>query len=368
MKILTVIGARPQFIKVSALTKELLSRKDQDIEEILVHTGQHFDINMSQVFFDELSIPKPNYNLQINGLSHGAMTGQMIEGIENILIKENPDVVVVYGDTNSTLAGALAAAKLSIPVAHIESGLRSDNMFMPEELNRILTDRISSILFCSSPISIENLRSEGFPFDQKNLIKQEVVYTGDIMFDVVKNFSENSRSKFDIKTLGLDAKNYILVTAHRQETTDSLEGLNNLLDELKELSKQKKIVFPIHPRTKKIIHSNKLSHKLDDFTLLDPVGYLQMHRLIMDASAIITDSGGLQKEAYFHKVPCITIRDETEWKETVDLGWNTLCPLKDKNLVNAYHGINQSGNLDSNPYGDGNSAKIIIDKLIEVFC
>lgn len=367
MKIITIIGARPQFIKASALSKEIANQNNHNIEDIIVHTGQHFDFNMSEVFFSELGIPKPKYNLKINGLSHGAMTGQMLEGIEDVLNKENPDVVVVYGDTNSTLSGALAAAKLNIPVAHIESGLRSNNMFMPEELNRILTDRLSSILFCSSLLSIENLTSEGFPFKVKSSLKQEIIYTGDIMYDVVKNFRDNSSSKIDFSSLGIEKNNYVLLTAHRQETIDNTESLSILLDELEELSNLNNIVFPIHPRTKNAIYKNNLEHKLKNLILLEPLGYLEMHSLIKHASKVITDSGGLQKEAYFHKVPCITIRDETEWKETIDLGWNILSPPKDKSLVEIFNSIKQCEDANKMPYGNGDAAKIIIEKLIQIF-
>ena len=367
MKVLTIVGARPQFIKASALSRQIKATKKTHIDEVIIHTGQHFDLNMSDIFFDELGIPKPDYNLEISGLDHGAMTGQMIEGIERILKIELPDVVVVYGDTNSTLSGALAASKLHIPIAHIESGLRSHNMYMPEEINRIVTDRLSSLLFCPSLLAMDNLKSEGFPFDNVNSVRQSLVLSGDIMYDVVKNFESMFDNEAYLMDLGLSRKNYILITAHRQETTDDPGRLESLLDDIERLSGLYNIVMPVHPRTKKLISGKKLDEKLNKVTLLDPTGYMEMQGLIKNSNLVITDSGGLQKEAYFHHVPCITIRNETEWPETVDLGWNTLCPIGSGSLLEIIPTIKSPSSSEVNPYGDGASARVIVDKLCELF-
>ena len=365
LKILTVLGARPQFIKASALSRQIRGYPHKDLQEVIVHTGQHFDYNMSDAFFKELNVPTPHYNLDINSLSHGAMTGQMLEGVENILKIEKPDVVVVYGDTNSTLAGALASAKLHIPVAHVEAGLRSKNMYMPEEVNRILTDRLSSFLFCPSMVAMEHLKYEGFPFDCKNSIKQSISFVGDIMFDVVEHFNDVSSTIVDIKQWGVTPKNYTLLTMHRQENTDDVAMLDKFLSEVDTLSQTHDIVMPLHPRSLSIINNNNMEDKLRQVKVIDPVGYMEMHALIMNALIVVTDSGGLQKESFFHKVPCITIRDETEWTETVELGWNILCPIKTSNLIDVWSGIKRPKVIESKPYGEGNAAKIIIDQLVE---
>jgi UDP-GlcNAc3NAcA epimerase len=353
MKIVTVIGARPQFIKAAALSKEIL--KHPDISEIIIHTGQHFDANMSNIFFEEMGIPKPDYYLDINSLSHGAMTGRMLEEIEKILLREKPDYLLVYGDTNSTLAGALAAKKLHIKVIHVEAGLRSFDMKMPEEINRILTDQISDILFCPTQTAIDNLKNEGFS-NKKNI---HIINSGDIMFDSVLLFKQNMK-----KPKRNLPGTYILATVHRQENTDNTERLQKIIQAFNILSKKGiEVVLPLHPRTKKIINDN---HIPVNFTLIDPVGYFEMMYLLEHAQAVITDSGGLQKEAYFFNKYCITLRDSTEWVELVENGFNTLIDFE-KDISQQIESLLQrkvdnAGNL----YGNGKTAKLIVNTLKEL--
>jgi UDP-N-acetylglucosamine 2-epimerase len=314
MKILTVVGARPQFIKLAPLSKIL---RENGINEIIVHTGQHYDENMNDLFFKELEIPEPDYNLGIGSGSHGEQTGRMLIEIEKIILKENPDLVIVYGDTNSTLAGALAASKLHIKLAHVEAGLRSFNKRMPEEINRVLTDHVSDILFCPTQTAVENLKNEG--------ITNGVYLVGDLMFDALLHFSKISDMKSNIlERLNIKPKEYYLATIHRAENTDNYERLKNILTAFSKLDEM--VVFPIHPRTRKMINYYGLDGLLenDNVKVIDPVGYLDMLKLEKNAKAILTDSGGVQKEAFWLKVPCITLRDETEWIETVNLGWNRL--------------------------------------------
>lgn len=345
-KIVTVVGARPQFIKAAVVSRAIREHNMQagagssTIKEIIVHTGQHFDDNMSKVFFDEMDIPKPDYNLAINSTTHGAMTGRMLEKIEEILIKEKPDWVLVYGDTNSTLAGALAASKLHIPVAHVEAGLRSFNMKMPEEQNRILTDHISTKLFCPTDTAIKNLKNEG--------IEKGVHKTGDVMFDAFLYYSKLALEKYEKGTnawrnlFGNLPEDFILLTIHRAENTDDHTRLKNIVEAINETKRN--FVFPIHPRTRKIIE--KLGISFDQHVkLIDPVGYLEMIYLENVCSMVVTDSGGVQKEAYFAKKPCVTLRDETEWVETVESGWNR-CVGADKSLIN--DAINNSWGSNSN--------------------
>ena len=309
MKIVTVIGARPQFIKASSLSREI--SKHAAIDEVIIHTGQHFDKNMSKIFFDEMEIPIPKYNLEINSLSHGAMTGRMLEEIEKVLLIEKPDWLVVYGDTNSTLAGALAAKKMHIKVAHIEAGLRSFDSKMPEEINRILTDNISDMLFCPTESAIENLTNEGF--FKKNV---KIVKCGDIMYDSAMYYKNKAKNSLDI------TNGFILATIHRQENTDDREKLSKIISSFNELVKLgERIILPIHPRTKKLIE--KFNLKVD-FTIIEPVGYLEMIDLLDKCKIVITDSGGLQKEAYFFNKFCITLRDTTEWVELIENEVNIL--------------------------------------------
>jgi len=311
-KIVTILGARPQFVKAAVLSR-IISDKNE-FEEVIVHTGQHYDSNMSEVFFKEMEIPKPKYNLDINGLGHGAMTGQMLEKIEKVLFDEKPDAIVIYGDTNSTIAGALAAKKLDIKVAHIEAGLRSYNMQMPEEINRILTDRISDLLLCPTDTAIKNLKNEGF-----DNIDTKVVKCGDIMKDAVEFYSRSSSEKSDLlDRLNLKESNFVLATIHRQENTDDLVKLESIFEGLESIAKEMQVVLPLHPRTKNILGKNKLKY---DVTIIEPVGYFDMLELLKNCIMVVTDSGGLQKEAFFNKKHCIIAREETEWIELVENGF-----------------------------------------------
>ena len=322
-KIVTILGARPQFVKAAVLSR--IIAKHNQIKEVIVHTGQHYDFNMSTVFFEEMEIPKPAYNLEVNGLSHGAMTGQMLEKIEQVLIKEKPDAVVVYGDTNSTLAGSLTAKKLHIKVVHIEAGLRSFNNKMPEEINRIITDRISDLLLCPTDNAIENLYNEGF---SKMPIK--VIKSGDIMKDAVEFYSKTSSEKSSvIKNLNLSKNQFVIATVHRQENTDDLAKLTAIFEALEEINKTKQVVLPLHPRTKKILLENNLSYNI---TIIDPVGYFDMLELLKNCILVLTDSGGLQKEAFFNKKSCIVLREETEWVELVKNNFAVITG-SDKNLI-----------------------------------
>ena len=351
MKIVTIIGARPQFIKASILSLEF--SKDQSIEEIIIHTGQHFDHNMSQIFFEEMMIPAPKYNLGIQNLSHGAMTGRQLEKVEEILLKEKPDFVLVYGDTNSTLAGALAAVKIHIPVIHVESGLRSFNRKMPEEINRLLTDHISSILFVPSEVSLNNLIREGI--DRKKIFN-----VGDIMFDSTLYFSKKADHASKIlDQLGIQKRNYILTTIHRPENTDSPTRLKNIFDALSSLDTQ--VIIPIHPRTKGKLAEYKCNIR-KNIKLIDPVGFFDMIILEKNASKIATDSGGIQKEAFFHGVPCITIREQTEWVELLDIGVNILTGSNIDNLKKALNSDLKPFE-PNNIYGSGNTANKIIKIL-----
>jgi len=311
-KIVTILGARPQFVKAAVLSR--IISKYNAIEEVIIHTGQHYDTNMSAVFFEEMEIPTPKYNLDINGLSHGAMTGQMLVKIEEVLTIEKPDLVVVYGDTNSTLAGALAAKKMNIKVVHVEAGLRSFNMRMPEEINRILTDRISDLLLCPTDTAIENLQKEGF-----SNFPSEIVKSGDIMKDAVEYYGKTSSQKSDIiSNLKLHPNEFVLATIHRQENTDDIDKLKFIFEGLEKISKEKQVILPLHPRTKAILKKNNLSFNLK---IIDPVGYFDMLELLKNCNLVITDSGGLQKEAFFNEKYCIIIREETEWVELVSNGF-----------------------------------------------
>ena len=348
MKILTILGARPQFIKAGSVSREIA--KNNNLKEVIIHTGQHYDSNMSDIFFDEMKIPKPDYFLGIGGKSHGAMTGQMIEKIEEVVIKEKPDWVMVYGDTNSTLAGAIVASKLHVTLAHIEAGLRSFNMKMPEEINRILTDRVSNILFCPTDTAIENLKNEGF-----NNLDIKIINSGDVMQDGAIFYK-----KLAIKPNFSIDNNYILATVHRAENTDNLNRLIEIIDALNEINKVKQVILPLHPRTKKILEKNKIEVK---FTVVNPVGYLQMVWLIDNCDLVMTDSGGLQKEAFFFKKPCITLRDETEWVELIENKFNILVGADKERIVDTYmnHTNIFSNEYSLNLYGEGNASKKIIE-------
>ena len=353
-KILTIVGARPQFVKAAALSRAL---KNSGLKEVLVHTGQHFDENMADIFFREMQIPQPDYNLGINSLSHGAMTGRMLEEIEKVIIKENPSVVVVFGDTNSTLAGALAAAKLHVPVAHIEAGLRSFNMRMPEEINRILTDRISNYLFCPTDVAVKNLEKEGFSnFDIS------ILNVGDVMYDVALYYSKFSADKSTILShLNLKEKPFVLTTLHRQENTDDMARLKSIISALNQLSKNFEIVLPIHPRTFKIIQKENIKI---DFQPIEPVGYFDMIEMLKNCAFVVTDSGGLQKEAFFFEKRCLVTRDETEWTELVDLKYNMLVgAAENKILESATEIVSSKVVFNKKPYGDGTAAEKIVSYL-----
>lgn len=348
MKIVTVLGARPQFIKASMVSLEI--SRYQDIEEIIVHTGQHFDKNMSDIFFQQMGIKEPKYYLNINSTSHGAMTGKMLEEIEKVLLFELPYIVIVYGDTNSTLAGALAAKKLNIKVAHVEAGLRSYNMKMPEEINRVLTDRISDFLFCPTEQAVKNLKTEGY----KN-INTNIILSGDVMYDAALYYSKMAQ-KPDIKL----PNEYILLTLHRQENTDNVENLKEIISAINEISQEIPIIFPIHPRTRKVLEKNQIKLSKNVF-IVDPVGYLEMLFLLRNCTLVVTDSGGLQKEAYFFKKICLTLRNETEWIELVKAGVNFLCGSNKINIIKNYIKTNTINLFPAYEYtyGNGNARSII---------
>jgi len=341
-----------QFIKASALSRAIAKHKD--IEELIIHTGQHFDPNMSDVFFNQMKIPKPDYNLEINSLSHAAMTGRMMEQIEKILLAEQPDWVVVFGDTNSTIAGALAAKKLHIKVAHIEAGLRSFNDKMPEEINRILTDRISDILFCPTITAVNNLMKEGY--DNLNC---KIARTGDVMQDAALFFAKKAvKPEFDIP------KKFVLATIHRAENTDDLDRLNSIFEALNEIGKDMPVLLPLHPRTKKIIRNDNIKIDNDNIFIVEAVGYLEMIYLLQKCQLVMTDSGGLQKEAYFFKKYCLTLRDETEWVELVENGFNLLVAADKSKIIDGFKIAKKSKpDFSKQLYGGGKAANEIVKIL-----
>lgn len=352
MKILTVVGARPQFVKAATLSRVIESMSD--VEEIIVHTGQHFDKNMSDVFFEEMKIPRPDYNLAIASLSHGAMTGRMLEAIETIILNERPDWVLVYGDTNSTLAGALAASKLRVKVAHVEAGLRSFNMNMPEEQNRILTDRISTVLFCPTQTAVNNLNNEGYEQFDIN-----VVNVGDVMFDAANFYSGYARKPGWLDQLEL-SHNYALATIHRAENTDNLDRLHEIVSSLNEIHKKTPVILPLHPRTKKKLE--KLNVKLN-IHVVEPVGYLEMVFLLKNCRVVLSDSGGVQKEAYFFKKSCLILREETEWIELVECGANHIVGANYQRIMKKFDSLGTGTSFNSAFYGEGDAAEKIIKWL-----
>ena len=341
VRILTVVGARPQFIKAAAVSRAI--RETSGLSEIMVHTGQHFDADMSDVFFDELDIPAPAHRLDIHGGGHGEMTGRMMAALEPVVASEKPDWVMVYGDTNSTLAGALVAAKLHVPVAHVEAGLRSFNRRMPEEINRVVTDHVATMQFCPTVVAVENLANEG--------IRDGVHHVGDVMFDATVFAVKQAEGRSRIRaTLGLETGAYAVATVHRAENTDDHVRLAAVLDFLREQAAGIPVVLPLHPRTRQAVDRSGAS--LDGLVVIGPVGYLDMAQLLAGARAVFTDSGGLQKEAYFHRVPCTTLRDETEWTETVTHGWNRL-----------WQGPPHGERRDIADYGDGHASNLIAKLL-----
>jgi UDP-GlcNAc3NAcA epimerase len=358
LKILTIVGARPQFVKAAAVSRAFKSV--EGITEVIVHTGQHFDKNMSDIFFEEMDIPKPDYHLEINSLSHGAMTGRMLEEIEKVFQIEKPDFTLIYGDTNSTLAGALAARKLHGKVVHVEAGLRSFNMQMPEEINRILTDRISNVLFCPTDLAISNLEKEGF--DQYDC---QVIKCGDVMEDAALYYAQRAAEKSTvIQKTHLEKNKYILCTVHRAENTDDRNKLADLVRAINKLNDKIPVVLPIHPRTKKRLESFDL--KLNA-TLINPVGYFDMIELIRNSRLVMTDSGGLQKEAFFFNRFCITLREQTEWKELVDYGYNCLTgtdPTLIENAVEEF--MNKTFLKKHDFYGGGTASDIIVKTLLKI--
>lgn len=355
-QVATVVGARPQFVKAATVSRALRS---EGLREILIHTGQHYDEKMSDIFFSEMEIPRPDYFLGISGMSHGAMTGEMLKKIEEVLLKTKPDVVLVYGDTNSTLAGALAAAKLNIPVAHVEAGLRSFNMKMPEEINRTLTDRISRWLYCPTTTAVKNLESEGY-----RAPNFEVVRTGDVMYDAALFYVKKARWPTSLES-DLQTKSFALCTLHRQENTDDPETLRSLIDSLRETARRLPVVWPVHPRTRKALTQNGMS--TEGLTLLEPVSYFEMLALLKACRFVMTDSGGLQKEAYFFERPCLTLRPQTEWKELVNAGVNFLCGADDKLVMAAIDRVLSMQSVWPKAlYGDGHSAEAIVSHLKSV--
>jgi UDP-GlcNAc3NAcA epimerase len=354
LKVVTIVGARPQFVKAAMVSRAL--RKHRGCREILIHTGQHYDANMSARFFEELEIPEPDHNLGVGSGSHGDQTGRMLTLIEKILLQEKPDWTLVYGDTNSTLAGALAAAKLHIPVAHVEAGLRSFNRRMPEEINRVLTDHVSEMLFAPTKTAVVNLAAEGI--GGKN-----VALVGDVMCDAAIFYARRAAQTSPIlKHLKLESNHYILATIHRAENTDALARLKIILRGLELVAKKIPVVLPLHPRTRAVMKSVGLTAA--DVRIIEPVGYLEMIELERHAAVIATDSGGVQKEAYFHRVPCVTLRAETEWTELVRTGWNRLCPPKSTSLLakTILAAIGKPGK-NIQLYGGGNAAGCIVEKL-----
>lgn len=353
IKIVTVLGARPQFIKAAALSRALL--RQGGFEEVIVHTGQHFDANMSDVFFNELNIPKPAYNLNIHGLSHGAMTGQMLSGVEEILLKEKPDYVMVYGDTNSTLAGALAAKKLGVKVIHIEAGLRSFNMAMPEEINRILTDRISDLLCCPTDAAMQNLKHEGFDTFALSYLK-----TGDVMQDAALYYADMITQDTTVSQMGLEDGKFILCTLHRAENTDDPKRMGSIMQALRAINKEMKVVIPLHPRTKAKLSATDL----DGITCIAPQGYLNMIALLKWCKLVMTDSGGLQKEAYFFQKYCITLRTETEWVELVEGGYNLVAGFESGNVIEAFNRLKDlTWNGEVGLYGGGKASAAICEAI-----
>jgi len=359
-KILTVVGARPQFIKAGVITRLICEIFSDALQEVMVHTGQHYDANMSRIFFDQLKLAKPKTNLGVGSGTHGEQTGKMMLLLEKEILSEKPDMVLVYGDTNSTLAGALAAAKLRVPVAHVEAGLRSWNRAMPEEINRIVVDHVSDLLLCPSDVAVDNLKREG--------IVEGVVKTGDVMYDSAiycAQRAEENPEEFDrlCREFGIEAGSYYLATVHRAENTDYPENLKQIVSAFEQLP-DGKVVWPVHPRTKKALKTNQITCG-ENIILTSPLSYLDMLLFLKHAKMVLTDSGGVQKEAMFFKVPCVTLREETEWTETVDCGWNIVAGSEAQRILNAVAAHPGLAKKDiSRIYGTGQSGLQVIESII----
>lgn len=377
MKLVTIIGARPQIIKAAALSRAIKNHFSDRIQEVIVHTGQHYDDNMSQVFFDELQIPRPDYNLHVGSASHGVQTARMIEGIEDLLIKEQPDFIVLYGDTNSTLAGAVAAAKIHVPIVHIEAGLRSFNKAMPEEINRIVCDHCSTLLFTPTKAGLDNLKREGFPMDNNGpftIDNPKVYHCGDIMYDNSLHFANIAEEKTDIiQRLELKGKPFILATIHRDSNTDYPDRLSAIFDTLIELSKESPIVLPLHPRTAKLLKTNLSNEKQtlvfssNNIKLIPPVSFLEMIALERHAQLVMTDSGGVQKEAYFFKKPCIILRPETEWVEIVQTNNAILADADEGRIMLAWAYFKDNPpTMFPEIFGDGHAAEFMLDQMLKM--
>ena len=375
MKIVTIIGARPQIIKAAALSRAIKTHYANEIQEIIVHTGQHYDDNMSAVFFDELGIPRPDYNLHVGSASHGVQTARMTEGIEGILLKEQPDFIVLYGDTNSTLAGAVAAAKIHIPIAHVEAGLRSFNKAMPEEINRIVCDHCSTLLFSPTQAGVENLQREGFALNNEppyTIDNPKVYHCGDIMYDNSLHFAEIAETKTNIiNKLGLKDRPFILATIHRDTNTDYPERLSAIFKAIVRLSEECQIVLPLHPRTSKLLKTN-LDEELQkqifnntSISLIPPVSFLEMIALERHAQLVMTDSGGVQKESYFFKKPCIILRPETEWVEIVQTGNAILADANESRIMQAWQHFKDNPPIKfPEIFGDGHAAEFILNEML----
>lgn len=375
MKIVTIVGARPQFIKAVAVSRaiqefgkkgscSLGETSERRIKEILVHTGQHYDYLMDKIFFEELELARPDYHLGVGSGSHARQTGMMLERIEGVLQKETPELVMVYGDTNSTLAGALAAAKLNIPVAHVEAGLRSFNRTMPEEINRLLTDHLSTLLFCPTDQAVRNLLKEGIKDGGKKVVKK----VGDVMYDSILYYSKLAEKKStilrDLKLINpqfaMRNPQYYLVTLHRAENTDDPKRLNSILKALNKIGKDAPVILPLHPRTKKMMNTYHLFSQAKRIRMIEPVSYLDMLTLERNAKAILTDSGGVQKEAYWFKIPCFTLREETEWMETVESGWNILVGTEVERIVGETRRKRRRVPPKVRAFGDGKASEKIV--------
>ena len=369
MKLATIVGARPQFIKAASLSQEINRYPENQLFEIIIHTGQHYDYDMSEKFFEELGIPRPKYNLEISGGTHGENSGRMIEKIEKVLIKENPDLVILYGDTDSTLSGAIAASKLYIPIAHVEAGLRSFNRKQPEEINRVITDHLSDICLAPTNQAVLNLENEGISQDK-------IIRTEDVMADTARIFGEQSKSQSNLfNEYSIKKNSFILSTIHREENTNDIKRLENILRSLVFISKASNndqkidlpVLLPLHPRTQSIIRNNKSLLKLtEELNIIKPLSFLEMIFFLKNARLVITDSGGVQKEAYLHRTPCVTIREETEWIELITSEWNVLAnPCIYQNLVTNYK-KQLDFNLNKkhpNLYGNGYASTKIVNVI-----